>query len=224
MPRPVVMLLLAALAALAFGVAMSDEAAFMLVPALLLLGGAVVYWFAPGDFSAWLRQLHATKVKFALPRASQPPMPPRHIAAISPQTQSKPALQSAFKAGDSDDVILSALYALTPAAFEHFAAGLLARMGYADVRVMGKSGDNGVDITMRNGAGELCVAQCKRYRNSVSPAIVRELLGVMTREQAAEGFLITTGKVSSHAEAWAGAHQIKVIDAPRLVYQARRYV
>lgn len=209
MPRPILSLSLAALALLALiGALAPDGARALLVPAVLLFGAALASWRWPG-----LQRAVGTL------RAN-----PGNVRAPAPRGTGREHAREARQpgGGTADDELLAAIYALSPAEFERFSHRLLMAMGYRDVRVTGKSGDNGIDIVMRDGAGRLCVAQCKRYRGRVPPAVVRELLGVMAREAAAQGFLITTGKVSSQAESWAGTHQIKVIDAERLIFHARR--
>jgi Restriction endonuclease len=120
---------------------------------------------------------------------------------------------------------LASLQALTPAQFEEFARLLLMASGlYHDVQVVGASGDQGIDLTMRDSADNLCVVQCKRYKGTVSPRVIRELYGVMARTGAREAFLITTGRVSSGAQAWIGAKPVHVWDAERLLGYARRYL
>jgi hypothetical protein len=120
---------------------------------------------------------------------------------------------------------LASLRALTPAQFEEFARLLLMASGlYHDVQVVGASGDQGIDLTMHDGGGNLCVVQCKRYKGTVSPRVVRELYGVMARTGAREAFLITTGRVSSGAQAWIGAKPVHVWDGQRLLDYARRYL
>jgi hypothetical protein len=120
---------------------------------------------------------------------------------------------------------LVSLQALSPAQFEEFARLLLTASGlYHDVQVVGASGDQGIDLTMRDGGGNLCVVQCKRYKGTVSPRVVRELYGVMARTGAREAFLVTTGRVSSAAQAWIGVKPVHIWDAERLLAYARRYL
>src|SRR5205085_956437 len=84
-----------------------------------------------------------------------------------------------------------------------------------DVRRVGRSGDGGIDLVMRDHAGRLCLAQCKRYRATVPPSVVRDLYGVMVRHGAGEAYLITTGRVTAAAQAWPGAEPLHVRDAER---------
>ncbi|MDQ2808926.1 MAG: restriction endonuclease, partial [Chloroflexota bacterium] len=119
---------------------------------------------------------------------------------------------------------LAQLKALTPAQFEEFSRLLLLAVGYQDVQRVGGSGDQGVDLWMRDAVGNLCVVQCKRYAGSVSPAVVRELYGVMARTGAREAYLITTGRVSHEAQAWIGDKHLHVWPADRLIRYAEQHL
>ncbi len=119
---------------------------------------------------------------------------------------------------------LAQLKALTPTQFEEFARLLLLAVGYQDVQRVGGSGDQGVDLRMRDAAGNLCVAQCKRYHGTVSPAVVRELYGVLARTGAREAYLITTGRVSHDAQAWIGDKPLHVWPADRLIRYAEQHL
>jgi restriction system protein len=185
----------------------------------IMLGVATWGWnFLPGaaflvvlalGLGASLRRVRAMPVDRPMRRAS---LGPPLEAAMQPA--SAPAADP-----------LANLQALSPAQFEEFARLLLIASGlYHDVQVVGASGDQGIDLTMRDGGGNLCVVQCKRYKGTVSPSVVRELYGVMARTGAREAFLITTGRVSSAAQAWIGAKPVHVWDAERLLAYARRYL
>jgi len=185
----------------------------------IMLGFASWGWnFLPGaaflvvlalGLGASLRRLRAIPVDRPMGRATRD-RPVDAPAPAGPTPQADP---------------LASLQALTPAQFEEFARLLLVASGlYHDVQVVGASGDQGIDLTMRDGGGNLCVVQCKRYKGTVSPSVVRELYGVMARTGAREAFLITTGRVSSAAQAWIGAKPVHVWDAERLPAYARRYL
>ncbi|MDQ2806831.1 MAG: restriction endonuclease [Chloroflexota bacterium] len=114
--------------------------------------------------------------------------------------------------------------ALTPAQCEEVARLLLEAVGYRDVQRVGGSGDQGVDLRMRDAAGNLCVVQCKRYHGSVSPALVRELYGVLACTGARAAYLITTGRVSHDAQAWIGDKPLHVWPADRLIRYAEQHL
>lgn len=111
---------------------------------------------------------------------------------------------------------LDELYGLTPRQFEHYVAGLFRQRGY-QVEVRGRSGDLGVDLALRRADGRLAIVQCKRYRHTIGPEIVRELFGTMVHERAYHGFLVTTAGISDSARAWAADKPITLIDGQTLV-------
>ncbi len=146
---------------------------------------------------------------------------PRLRSTARPHSRSlpRPVARSITQTG-----MLDQLKALTPTQFEEFARLLLTAAGYRDVQRVGGSGDQGVDLRMRDAAGNLCVVQCKRYQGTVSPAVVRELYGVMARNGAREAYLLTTGRVSSDAQAWIGTKPLHIWPADRLVRYAEQYL
>lgn len=107
------------------------------------------------------------------------------------------------------------LYALSPRAFEHYVAELFERRGYG-VEVRGRAGDLGVDLALTRADGRRAIVQCKRYRHTIGPEIVRELFGTMVHERAAHGFLVTTADISDGARAWAVDKPITLIDGQTL--------
>lgn len=108
------------------------------------------------------------------------------------------------------------LQALNPALFEQFVAGLFRQKGY-EVIVRGRSGDLGVDLDVLNQQGRRAIVQCKRYRSTVGPDVVRELYGTMIHERAAHAFLVTTAEISDAAREWARGKPITLIDGALLV-------
>ncbi len=141
-------------------------------------------------------------------------------SAVRPSPRLRPVAGGSPPAG----LVLDQLKALTPAQFEEFSRLLLLAAGYRDVQRVGGSGDQGVDLRMADPVGNLCVVQCKRYAGSVSPAVVRELYGVMARTGAREAYLLTTGRVSAAAQAWIGDKPLRVWPADRLVRYAEQYL
>lgn len=105
---------------------------------------------------------------------------------------------------------------LTPAEFEQYVARLFRSRGYK-VKLRGRSGDLGVDLELRNGNGRRAIVQCKRYRSTVGPNIVRELYGTLVHERVAHGFLVTTSDISDAAREWARGKPLTLIDGDDLV-------
>jgi CheY-like chemotaxis protein len=92
-----------------------------------------------------------------------------------------------------------------PRFFEQMIAELLEAEGL-DVTLTRRSGDRGVDIfaAEHTGFGKLLyVFECKRYsaENKVGPALVRQLRGVVDREGATCGVLVTTSTFTQGAVA-----------------------
>ena len=122
----------------------------------------------------------------------------RHQA---PESSESPQNQS----GEEDDIakdsewrnqLRNLLLSMPPGDFERLCKTMLEGSGFTDVRVTGRTGDDGIDgygIFRIEGLIAMPVAfQCKRYSGSVGPNLVRELRGSLGR-QAERGLLITTG-------------------------------
>ncbi|RSZ38612.1 restriction endonuclease [Variovorax beijingensis] len=84
--------------------------------------------------------------------------------------------------------------------------------------------DDGIDLTLRKN-GEKYLVQCKQWRAfKVGVPVVRELYGVMAAEGAAGGFVVTSGRFTPEAEAFASGRNLRLLDGPqlhRLLKQAR---
>ena len=108
------------------------------------------------------------------------------------------------------------LYALSPGDFEAYVGQLFQRKGYS-VALRGRTGDQGVDVELKNQDGKRAIVQCKRYRTTVGSETVRELFGTLIHEKAAHAFLVTTANVSDAARSWAKNKPITLIDGETLV-------
>ena len=84
---------------------------------------------------------------------------------------------------------------LDPYEFEIFCAELLKRESYTNVEVAGRSGDRGVDIRCNDAAGNLVIAQCKRYtKANISATPIQRLHSfAMTRGAKKIICMTTTG-------------------------------
>lgn len=88
---------------------------------------------------------------------------------------------------------------LTPTEFERACAVLWQRLGYR-ARVVGKSGDEGVDVFIWR-EGVQSIVQCKRYAgSSVGSPDVRNLLGAKTDFGAPDAYLMTSSHFSQPAQ------------------------
>lgn len=100
--------------------------------------------------------------------------------------------------------------------FELMVGEAFRLQGY-DVRERGgRSADGGVDLELHR-EGELFLVQCKQWREyRVGVVIVREFYGVMSRSGASGGFLITSGRFSDDAVAFAQDTHLQLIDGKEL--------
>jgi restriction system protein len=119
------------------------------------------------------------------------------------------------------DLLLKRVQTIDPSAFERLSQRLLRESGFTRVEVSGKSGDGGID-----GVGVLRVNlisfqvrfQCKRWKGSVGPDVVRDFRGAM-QGRADKGIIITTGTFTTDAKKEAtrdGAPAIDLIDGEAL--------
>ncbi|MCX7618248.1 restriction endonuclease [Tepidiforma sp.] len=108
---------------------------------------------------------------------------------------------------------LEGLRSLPPAAFEERVAAWLARDGWRVERT-GRPGDGGIDLVAKKGR-EVAAVQCKRFAGeaAVGAAAVRDLYGAATAAGATLAVLVTTGRVTAPAAAWAAGIQ----QGPKLV-------
>ncbi|RZA22969.1 MAG: restriction endonuclease [Proteobacteria bacterium] len=76
--------------------------------------------------------------------------------------------------------------------------------------------DEGIDLKLRKD-GETYLVQCKQWRAfKVGVPVVRELYGVMAAKGAAGGFVVTSGKFTAEAEAFAEGRNVRLLDGPKL--------
>jgi restriction system protein len=121
------------------------------------------------------------------------------------------------------DRLLSVLVGMSPDAFERLSQRLLRESGFTQVEVSGRSGDGGIDghgvVKLQGLLSFHVYFQCKRYRNTVGSAVVRDFRGAMMG-RADKGIIITTGTFTRDAIAEAtrdGATPIDLIDGPELM-------
>jgi restriction system protein len=129
---------------------------------------------------------------------------------------------------DWKEELLEALLTMSPAGFERLAQRLLREAGFISATVMGRSGDGGIDGL---GVYRLSLVsfpvyfQCKRYRGSVGPGVVRDFRGAMAG-RGDKGLVITTGSFTGDAKREAtrdGAPPIDLIDGDGLCELLKRY-
>jgi DNA-directed RNA polymerase specialized sigma24 family protein len=97
----------------------------------------------------------------------------------------------------------NAIFDLAPRQFEELVAELLHKQGY-EIRLTPPSNDGGFDMyaARKDGMGEfLYLVECKRYAPArpVGVDIVRSLYGVVQKEEASAGILVTTSRFTKGA-------------------------
>ncbi len=122
------------------------------------------------------------------------------------------------------DEVLDRVKGVSPSGFEHLVVGLLSRMGYGDGRVVGQSGDLGIDAILNQDALglEKVYVQAKRHTGSqVGEPDIRNFSGSLVKHGATRGVFITTSTFSSTARQTAqtislGNQFIRLIEGKEL--------
>jgi restriction system protein len=121
------------------------------------------------------------------------------------------------------DDLLEIVRSIKPDAFERLCQRLLRESGFIQVEVTGRSGDGGIDgkgvVRIGGILSFHVVFQCKRYKGSVSPSVIRDFRGASVG-RADKGLIITTGAFTRDARTEAqrdGATPIDLIDGEELV-------
>ena len=109
------------------------------------------------------------------------------------------------------NLTLDNLKAMSPKEFEYTTAEILRRLGYNDVKVIGRSGDLGVDILAYKDGKKVAV-QCKKYiKKKVSSPEIQLFIGMMITEYKADkGLYVTTSYYTKDAYHLAMKHKDKL--------------
>jgi len=121
---------------------------------------------------------------------------------------------------------LQALLELSSRSFECVVERLYSAMGYRTT-LTPKQKDGGFDISGSfdmPGRREQIKVECKRYTASVGVEIVRALLGVVTSSRVSRGVLVTTGRFTKPAKAFAEQNpRIELISSSQLINLMSEY-
>ena len=105
--------------------------------------------------------------------------------------------------------------------FELLVGEAYRMQGYRVTELGGSGADGGVDIVLTKGAEKFLV-QCKHWRAyKVGVAVVRELFGVMAATGATGGFVVTSGRFTADAKAFAQGRNISLVEGPQLLDMIR---
>jgi restriction system protein len=109
------------------------------------------------------------------------------------------------------------LRALTWKEFEWLVGEAYRRQGYAVEESLGGGADGGIDLTIRRGGGTWLV-QCKQWKvQAVGAPVIREIFGLVTHHQTNGAIVITTGRFTRDAMAFAEGKTIELLDGPALL-------
>ena len=99
--------------------------------------------------------------------------------------------------------------------------------GFSVVETGGGGADGGVDLVLSKGREKFLV-QCKQWKAfKVGVDVVRELYGVMAAKGAAGGYVVTSGRFTEDAKAFAEGRNLQLLDGEKLfamIKQAQRSV
>ena len=106
--------------------------------------------------------------------------------------------------------------------FELLVGEAFRLQGYQVAETGGAGPDGGVDLVLRKG-GEKFLVQCKQWKAfTVGVTIVRELYGAMAANGAAGGMVVTSGRFTDEANAFAQGRNVTLIDGPALLKLIQR--
>ncbi len=116
----------------------------------------------------------------------------------------------------SQSASADALNGMSWAEFELLVGEAFRLQGYSVVELGGSGPDGGIDLTLTKGSEKFLV-QCKQWKAfKVGVTVVRELYGVMAARGAAGGFVVTSGRFTEDARAFASGRNIKLVDGTLL--------
>ena len=100
--------------------------------------------------------------------------------------------------------------------FEMLVGEAYALQGYRVTETGGSGPDGGIDLVLTKG-GEKFFVQCKQWKAyKVGVDVVRELYGVMAAKGAAGGFVVTSGRFTDDAKAFADGRNVRLVDGSKL--------
>ena len=100
--------------------------------------------------------------------------------------------------------------------FELLVGEAFRLQGYRVSENAGSGPDDGVDLTLSKG-NETFLVQCKQWKAlKVGVNVVRELYGVMAAKGASGGFVVTSGRFTDDAIAFAQGRNVQLVDGPKL--------
>ncbi|WKB50841.1 restriction endonuclease [Eleftheria terrae] len=106
--------------------------------------------------------------------------------------------------------------------FEQLVGEAFRQQGYSVIERGGAGADGGIDLVLRK-AGRKYLVQCKQWKSTrVGVAVIRELYGVMKASAADGGFVVTSGRFTDEARAFAKQQAVVLIEGAQLETMLRR--
>ena len=100
--------------------------------------------------------------------------------------------------------------------FEMLVGEAYSLQGYRVTETGGGGADGGIDLVLTRG-GEKFFVQCKQWKAyKVGVDVVRELFGVMAAKGATGGFVVTSGRFTDDAIAFADGRNVQLVDGTKL--------
>ena len=100
--------------------------------------------------------------------------------------------------------------------FEMLVGEAYRLQGYKVTETGGGGADGGIDLALTKGSEKFLV-QCKQWKAfKVGVDVVRELYGVMAAKGAAGGFVVTSGRFTEDAKAFADGRNVQLVDGSKL--------
>lgn len=100
--------------------------------------------------------------------------------------------------------------------FEMLVGEAYRLQGYRVTETGGGGADGGIDLALTKGSEKFLV-QCKQWKAyKVGVDVVRELYGVMAAKGATGGFVVTSGRFTDDAKAFADGRNVQLVDGPKL--------
>jgi restriction system protein len=111
---------------------------------------------------------------------------------------------------------INAFDGMTWREFEILVGEAYRLQGFSVAETGGGGADGGVDLVLTKG-GEKYFVQCKQWKAyKVGVDVVRELYGVMAAKGAAGGFVVTSGRFTDDAKAFADGRNMVLVDGTKL--------
>jgi restriction system protein len=118
-----------------------------------------------------------------------------------------------------DGKVADAIVGISWQDFELLVGEGFRQQGYQVIENGGGGGgaDGGIDLVLRK-SGDKFLVHCKQWKAfTVGVTVVRELYGVMAANGAAGGFVVTSGRFTNDAKAFASGRNITLMDGAALL-------